>query len=95
MNTLSDLQSIYDAGVITNDRGNGCGGPGFIAEDDARGDETQIVFVTRDEDPQAWELATDAASVLGLPLPTYVGIGEASHPGEFLESNPHQMIYSV
>lgn len=98
--TVRDLANLYGGGVIRNDRGQGAGGPGYIDEDDIRSDdETGLVAierVTRDEDPDAWGLAADAAKALGLPQVTIVCVGKPDHgPGEYYIGNPTQIIYAV
>lgn len=93
--TISDLQAIYDGGIIANDRGNGSGGPQYITKSEARGDEsdegiTPITVVSESDDQDAWDLAVYAAKMLGLPTPTIVAVG-MRQSGD----NSHQMIYAV
>lgn len=93
--TLSDLQSLYDGGIVTNDRGNGAAGPMYLEEQEVRGTDSElgdveITMVTEDEDPQAWELARDAHRDHKLPAPTLVAVGRRM-PGD----NGHQDIFSA
>jgi hypothetical protein len=87
--TLRELGNRHGGGVYYNDRGNGSGGPGYTGEDDL--DDTPVTIVTEDEDPEAWELARDAAEALDLDTPTIVAVGDFDSS----LSNPYQRIYAV
>lgn len=67
--TVGEFRKAAAGGVVTNDRGNGCGGAGYIAEhDEDTGSNDDIVStVTEDEDPEAWQLAREACKDLDLP----------------------------
>lgn len=98
--TVREMRLLAPADLATNDRGNGCGGPGSIPEISAGENESDadvVTPVTRDEDPEAWALALDAMrAITGDPSETveHVANGEPRHSGETLDSNPHQMIYA-
>jgi hypothetical protein len=84
--TVKQLAEIYGGGVITNDRGNGCGGPGYINENEV--DETEIKAVTQSEDYAAWVLAKDACRAYSREQPEIVCVGEAKDMG-------YQIIYCI
>lgn len=95
--TLSDLvRDISGCSLIHNDRGNGCGGPGYESadevlreiEDGDRDDES----IAEAEDAEAWDLARDAYTACGL---NPAGIS-AVYLGERADGdNGHQTIYAV
>jgi len=99
MMTVGEMRRLAPAGLVTNDRGNGCGGPGYINEFGAGPlacDEEQVSPVTYDEDPDAWELAAEALRSMcdqGVPL-TCVAVGERASNGEFSDPSGHQTIYA-
>ena len=95
--TIKQLASVYDCDVATNDHGNGCGGPGYIPYGDACEDATPVTQVTRDSDPEAWQLAESAKAALGAGCsdPTVVCVGDEQWDGEHRPSNPYQRIYFV
>lgn len=89
----------YDSSLIHNDRGNGCGGPGYedptdvMVEIETRDREDSVLErVTEQEDPDAWRLSRDAFSVLGLDATTvrsvYLGKRESG-------DNGYQIIYAI
>ena len=98
--TVREMRLLAPSTLATNDRGNGCGGPGFvpeISEGEHESDADIVTTVTRDEDPEAWELALDAQrTVTNDPNETIscVAVGEPRNTGETIDSNPHQMIYA-
>lgn len=89
--TVRDLCDVYGGGCLTNDRGNGCGGAGYIAED-ADDDimDTAIETVDEYDDAEAWELARNAAELNDCDMPTIVCVGYRKSG-----DNGHQMIYAV
>ena len=103
--TLFALVSLHRGStLIHNDRGNGCGGPGYEdatdvlneIEREEREDE-DLTEVTAD-DAEAWELARDAYNALGLNpsgiSAVYVGQRVTEENGQPV-TNGHQMIYAV
>ena len=95
--TLSELaRDISGCSLIHNDRGNGCGCPGYESADEAlreiedgdRDDEN----ITEADDAEAWDLARDAYAACGLNPAgvSAVYLGERK-PGD----NGHQMIYVI
>jgi hypothetical protein len=94
--TLSDLQAVFDGGILTNDRGNGAAGPQYLPEEDARGLEstegaTPITVVTEQEDPDAWRLAREACDANGCSFsPIVVAVGNRN-PGD----NGYQQIFCI
>jgi hypothetical protein len=95
MTTIRELRQLAPGGIVTNDRGNGSGGPGYIEElsgGETDCDDTEVTLVTRDEDPEAWDLAIDAMRALcNEDVVTAVAVG---HTGGPLDSNPYQVIYA-
>lgn len=89
----------YDASLIHNDRGNGCGGPGYeeptdvMVEIETRDREDEVVeSVTESEDPEAWRLARDAFAAVKLDPSTVTAV----YLGERKEGdNGHQIIYAI
>lgn len=93
INTVRDLCAVYGGGCIRNDRGNGAGGPSYIAEDsDDDMMDRYISVVTEDDDPDAWRLAREAAEAIGTDRPTIVCVEE---PEGDPNCNPYQAIFSV
>jgi len=93
METVEDMYSLFGAGIITNDRGQGCGGPGFLSEYSVIEDEdianTPVIPVTEAEDMEAWELARDAVDANEVDMDiTVVCVGEATDDG-------YQIIYAI
>lgn len=99
IHTVADLADHYGGGVIRNDRGSGSGGPSFVYEDDIKDPEigeVEIDLVSRSADPEAWELAEDAAKALGLPQPSIVGVHDVdTNPGSPYLGLLYQEIYAV
>ncbi len=88
VSTIKDIREIANGGILTNDRGNGCGGPGYIGEsDDVL--SLPVSVVCPKDDQEAWRLAEDAASIQGIDPATLCGVavGETGDSG-------HQMIYA-
>lgn len=92
IHSVSDLARIYGGGIITNDRGNGCGGPGYIGEDEVDDQDDDLDQVAEEQDPDAWRLAREAAILQGLDAPTIVCVGRRDFS---VGTNPHQTIYAV
>ena len=92
VSTIKDIQEIANGGILTNDRGNGCGGPGYIHEGeiDAAIMSLPVSVVHLQDDPEAWHLAEDAASLQGLDPATLCGVAV----GERVGAGDHQMIYA-
>lgn len=89
--TLAEFARAIYGGVVTNDRGNGCGGPAFLGEGDDLKEllDTPLRLVSADDDPDAWRLAREALDVLDiLGEPEYVAVGERADG-----DNGHQLIY--
>lgn len=99
IHTVADLAAVYDGGVMSNDRGSGSGGPKYLSEEDIKDPdigEAEIDIVTRDADPEAWELAEDAAKALGLDRPNLVGVRDVDlDPDNPYEGLAYQIIYAV
>ncbi len=90
INTLADVLRMAKLDglsyIVSNDRGNGDGGPHSICVDEAdEYEDVSVDYVSEDDDPEAWRLAEEALQ----DKPEYVWVGE---PGE--GSSPHQMIYA-
>jgi hypothetical protein len=85
--------------LVHNDRGNGCGGPGYEyatdvsneIDDEDRDDET-LTQVTESEDREAWDLSREAFRALDLDPSTVsrVWVGERNDG-----DNGRQMIYAA
>ena len=92
VSTIKDIQEIANGGILTNDRGNGCGGHGYIPEGES--DEAILALpvsvVCLKDDPEAWHLAEDAASLQGIDPATLCGVAV----GERVGDSGHQMIYA-
>ena len=90
--TLEEMQDVYGGGVVTNDRGQGSGGPNYLSESEiADMPETPVEQVSEADDPEAWELARYAHEACELGAPVIVCVGEP----DAQRDNPHQIIYSV
>jgi hypothetical protein len=97
--TLLEFASSAIGGLITNDRGNGCGGPRYIYESSivcALEPPHEIDWgkdvreVTEGDDPEAWQLIRDAFTALEIEgSPDAVAVVVRENNGE---SNPHQLI---
>lgn len=91
------LRPILGESLVHNDRGNGCGGPGYEdatdvhnnIESEDREDE-DLTLILESEDAEAWELARDAFRAVGLDPATVrcVAVGERDEG-----DNAHQMVY--
>lgn len=86
---LSELRAAVSGGIVTNDRGNGCGGPGYVAEGDpCDADADTVSVVSESDDPEAWKLARVALRAHKLDCePELVAVGDRSDSG-------HQMIFA-
>jgi hypothetical protein len=74
---LADLRDSEDQGIIRAEQGQGCGGPAWIdAETIAEMGDLLVCLTDRDTDPDACQLADDAADALGLPRPQRYAIDE-------------------
>lgn len=90
--TVGALCDIYGGGCVTNDRGNGSAGPGFIWDCHADCDASErITQVSAEDDPEAWELAIESAQSNGCDYPTIVCVSDRDDT----VNNGHQMIYAV
>ena len=93
VSTIRNIQEIANGGILTNDRGNGCGGPGYINEWEAGRSKIlalPVSVVCLKDDPEAWHLAEDAASLQGIDPATLCGVAV----GERVGDSGHQMIYA-
>jgi hypothetical protein len=88
--TVADLAAVYNGGVIYTDRGNGSGGPSYIPEDELDRHADPLTQVAEQDDPEAWDLARDAARLQSQPAPTIVCVGPRASG-----DNGHQAIYAV
>lgn len=90
-------EAITGDSLVYNDRGNGCGGPGYeesgdvadaIDREEREGED--LTLVTESEDAEAWTLARDAFRLLNLDPQTIrsVAVGERAEG-----DNGHQMVY--
>jgi hypothetical protein len=99
INTVADLAAVYGGGVISNDRGSGSGGPQYLSDDDIKDPnigEAEIEMVSRDADPEAWELAKYAADGFSLPAPTLVGVRDVDlDPDNPYMGLSYEVIYAV
>jgi hypothetical protein len=103
---LIDFAAKAVGGLVTNDRGNGAGGPGYVKESDisaALNDEPNdaadwgqhVIEVTEEEDADAWRLAREAMAAHDIGGdPEAVAVATHVHRGasEFAESNPYTQI---
>lgn len=104
--SLSDLLREFAGDTLVhNDRGNGCGGPGYedatdvLAEIEREEREDDCLTpVAETEDAEAWALARDAFRALGLDPATIrqVLIGQrlTEVNGQPVD-NGHQMVYAI
>lgn len=92
MSAINEINWAED--IITNGRGNGCGGPGFIKLQDWGDMTEEVTEVDEEDDAEAWELARDACEAHGCPEPTRVFVGVRACKGEFYDPSGHQMIYA-
>lgn len=104
MNNLIDFAAQASGGIVTNDRGNGAGGPGYVTEsaiytartggeDDSIDWGQPVALVTEEEDADAWRLAREAFDTLEIEgEPEAVAIATPKTRGEYEESNPYTLI---
>jgi hypothetical protein len=98
---LIDFAAKAAGGLVTNDRGNGAGGPGYVTEsaiyaartggeDDSINWDQPVNPVTEEEDADAWRLAREAYAAQGIAgEPEAVAVAVYSHRGG---SNPYTQI---
>ncbi len=94
---LFDFAAKATGGLVTNDRGNGSGGPGYVdeaalfrlrtgAEFDELDAEMVVNEVTESEDPEAWSLAREAFAaqdVAGEPEAVAVSVPSSNDPSAY------------
>jgi len=90
--TIREALPLSCGGIVTNDKGQGAGGPGYIEEGLPGHSEevldTRIFLRTESENPEAWELARAGFSAFPIKSePEWVAVGDESEDG-------HQMIYA-
>jgi hypothetical protein len=100
---LINFAAMADGGLVTNDRGNGAGGPGYIKEayiyaalNDEPNDWTdwgqRVTEVSETEDADAWRLAREAFAAHGfVGEPEAVAVSVCTHR-EASEPNPYTLI---
>jgi hypothetical protein len=84
--TIGELRKLVSGGLVTNDRGNGCGGPGYLAEASMGPldcDDDIVTVVSSDSDPEAYLLIGQAlrAYAFGADDVELVAVGERSEAG--------------
>jgi len=88
--TIRQMLARVSGGLVTNDRGNGSGGPGYIHEDETDSDvlATEVSLVSESDDLEAWQLAREAADAVDSGDIELVAVTARHAPSD------HQMIYA-
>lgn len=95
-------------GLVLNDRGNGSGGPRYIFEssivcalepphNQALDWDKDVIPVTEEDDPEAWQLIRDAFEALdieGSPEAVALAVYDEGPNDQLITDNPYTLIIS-